>query len=171
MGAGKSSVGRRLASLLGVPSTTPTRRSSPPPDWIPEIFAAAGERGFRGGERCVVARLLAGQTAVIATGGGGLRDPDTRATIRPRATSVWLRAEVDVLWERVRERRGRPPLEVDDPRAVLADLHRRRAPIYAEADIVVDSHRDSRALDVAHATLKALSSSFPCGGPGRALGT
>lgn len=157
MGSGKSSVGERLASLLAVPFydsdaeiVAATGMS------IPEIFASVGEKGFRDRERRVIVRLLAGRPAVIATGGGGFLDPDTRAAIRSRAVSVWLRAELDVLWDRVRDRPGRPLLKVSDPRAALADLYRRRAPIYSEANLVVDSQRDSDPLGIARETLKAV---------------
>lgn len=162
MGSGKSSVGERLASLLGVSFhdsdaeiVTATGMS------IPEIFASIGEQGFRDTERRVIARLLAGRPAVIATGGGGFLDPDTRATIRSRAISVWLRADLDVLWERVRDRPGRPLLKVSDPRATLADLYRRRAPIYSKAAIVVDSPRDSDPWSIAQETLKAVQMHTP----------
>ncbi len=156
MGSGKSSVGRRLASLVGAPFfdsdaeiVTAAGMS------IPEIFASMGEQGFRDGERRVIARLLAGRPSVIATGGGFL-DPETRANIRSRAISVWLRADLDVLWDRVRDRPGRPLLKVADPRAALADLHRRRTPIYSEADVVVDSRRNSDPAQIAREALTAI---------------
>jgi shikimate kinase len=78
---------------------------------------------------------------VLATGGGAFIELRTRAEIKARATSVWLRADLDLLWDRVRDRPGRPLLQAPDPRAVLADLDRRRAPLYAEADVIVDSRR------------------------------
>jgi shikimate kinase len=109
---------------------------------IREIFAFIWEQGFWDRERRVVARLLAGRPAAIAAGGGGFLNMDARAAIRSRAVSVWLRAELNVFWDRVRDRPGRPLLKVSGPPATLVDLHRRRAPIYSEADVVVDSRPD-----------------------------
>ena len=157
MGSGKSSVGKRLASLLGAPFYDSDAEIVAAAGMsIPEIFASVGERGFRDGERRVIARLLAGRPAVIATGGGGFLDPDTRANIRSRAISVWLRADLEVLWERVRNRPGRPLLKVNDPHAALAELHRRRTPIYSEADIIVDSRRNSDPAQTAREALKSI---------------
>jgi shikimate kinase len=142
MGAGKTSVGKRIATLLAVPFTdSDTRIVEAAGMSIPEIFASLGEAAFRDGERRVIARLLGERPGVLATGGGAFIEPRTRAEIRGRATSVWLRADLDLLWDRVRDRPGRPLLQTVDPRATLADLDRRRAPIYAEADITVDSRR------------------------------
>jgi shikimate kinase len=142
MGAGKTSVGKRLAALLGVGFTDSDAEIVAAAGMsIPEIFATLGEPAFRDGERRVIARLLAERPGVLATGGGAFIEPRTRAEIKARATSVWIRAELDLLWDRVRDRPGRPLLQAADPRGVLADLDRRRAPIYAEADVIVDSRR------------------------------
>jgi shikimate kinase len=142
MGAGKTSVGKRLAALLGVSFTdSDTRIVEAAGMSIPEIFASLGEAAFRDGERRVIARLLGERPGVLATGGGAFVEPRTRAEIKARAASVWLRAELDLLWDRVRDRPGRPLLQTADPRATLAELDRRRSPIYAEADITVDSRR------------------------------
>ena len=142
MGAGKTSVGKRLATLLAAPFTdSDTSIVEAAGMSIPEIFASLGEVAFRDGERRVIARLLGELPGVLATGGGAFIEPRTRAEIKARATSVWLRAEVDLLWDRVRDRPGRPLLQTPDPRATLAELERRRAPFYAEADIIVDSRR------------------------------
>jgi shikimate kinase len=142
MGAGKTSVGKRIATLLAVPFTDSDARIVEAAGMsIPEIFASLGEAAFRDGERRVIARLLGERPGVLATGGGAFIEPRTRAEISGRATSVWLRADLDLLWDRVRDRPGRPLLQTADPRATLADLDRRRAPIYAEADVIVDSRR------------------------------
>lgn len=142
MGAGKTSVGKRLASMLGVPFADSDHEVEAAAGMvIADIFAALGEPAFRDGERRVIARLLAGPPGVLATGGGAFIDPRTRAEIAARATSVWLRADLDLLWHRVRDRPGRPLLQTTDPRAALADLERRRAPIYAGADVTVESRR------------------------------
>ncbi len=141
MGAGKTSVGRRLARVL---ADAPFRDSDHEIEAaagmsIPEIFARFGESAFRDGERRVIERLIAEGPAVIATGGGAFIEPDTRAVIMAGATSVWLRADVDTLWDRVRGRPGRPLLDRPDPRGALIEIDTRRRPVYALADVVVDS--------------------------------
>jgi shikimate kinase len=142
MGAGKTSVGKRLAALLGVPFTdSDTSIVEAAGMSIPEIFASLGEAAFRDGERRVISRLLGEAPQVLATGGGAFIEPRTRAEIKARGTSVWLRANLDLLWDRVRDRPGRPLLQTPNPRATLAELEQRRAPFYAEADVIVDSRR------------------------------
>ena len=122
---------------------------------------ALGEPAFRDGERRVIARLLAERPGVLATGGGAFIEPRTRAEIKARATSVWLRADLDLLWDRVRDRPGRPLLQAADPRGVLADLERRRSPIYAEADVIVDSRRGASHEAMARAILAAVAGARP----------
>lgn len=142
MGAGKTSVGKRLAGLLRVPFVDSDSEIEAAAGMsIPEIFARLGEPAFRDGERRVITRLLAEAPRVIATGGGAFVQPDTRAVIAERGTSIWLKAGLDVLWERVRDRPGRPLLATADPRATLAALLEARAPVYALADVTVDSRR------------------------------
>jgi shikimate kinase len=139
MGAGKSTIGRRLAERLGLPfvdADTEIERAAGCS--IPDIFATYGEDGFRDGERRVIARLLDGPPHVLATGGGAFNDQRTRARIKRDCVSVWLRVAVDVLHRRVARRGNRPLLAGDDSQAVLERLSAERAPIYAEADIVVD---------------------------------
>ena len=132
MGAGKTSVGKRLALLLGVPFVDSDHEIAEAAGMsIPEIFASLGEPAFRDGERRVIARLLADRPKVLATGGGAFVEPRTRGEILENAVSVWIRADLELLWDRVRDRPGRPLLQAPDPRAVLADLDRRRSPIYA----------------------------------------
>jgi len=159
MGAGKTSVGKRLAALLHVPFVdSDTEVATAAGMSIPEIFASLGEPAFRDGERRVIARLLgAGRPIVLATGGGAFIEPRTRAEIAGLATSVWLRADVDLLWDRVRDRPGRPLLQTADPRAALADLDRRRAPIYAEASVIVDSRRGATHEAMAREILGAVA--------------
>jgi shikimate kinase len=140
MGAGKSSVGRRLAARLGIPFVdSDTEIEASAGCTISEIFARHGEAAFRDGERRVIARLLEMPAQVMATGGGAFMDPATRQAIGRHAVSVWLRAELDVLVRRCSRRGGRPLLDQGDPGAVLAKLIEARYPVYAEADIVVDS--------------------------------
>jgi len=140
MGAGKTKIGRRLASRLNLPFfDSDDEIESAAGETIEEIFANRGEAVFRDGERRVIARLLQGPVHVLATGGGAFMDPATRRIITARGVSVWLRAGLDVLFARVSRRTNRPLLKTPDPRGVLAELIDRRYPIYAEADVTVDS--------------------------------
>jgi shikimate kinase len=140
MGAGKSSVGRRLASRLGVTfkdADSEIERAAGCA--VSEIFERYGEHAFRDGERKVIARLLSETPHVMATGGGAFIDPTTRARLKESAITVWIRAPVDVLMSRVKRRDNRPLLRTADPRGTLEHLLNERAPIYAEADITVES--------------------------------
>jgi shikimate kinase len=140
MGAGKTTVGRRLAKALDLPFRDADEEiAAAAGQSIPEIFAAHGETDFRRGERQVIARLLAGPVHVLATGGGAFMDPATRALMKERAITVWLKAPLDVLMKRVSRRDDRPLLQQEDPRAVMQRLMDVRYPIYAEADITVET--------------------------------
>jgi shikimate kinase len=140
MGAGKTSVGRRLASTLGMPFRDADAEIETAAGCsITEIFERFGEPAFRAGERKVIARLLSEPPHILATGGGAFVDPETRERIRESAISVWLKANVDLLLERVRRKDNRPLLRNTDSRAALVRLMREREPVYAQADIVVES--------------------------------
>ena len=140
MGAGKSSVGRRLAARLALPFTDADAEIEAAAGMtVSEIFARHGEPAFRDGERRVIVRLLGDPVHVLATGGGAFMEPRTRAVIRERAVSIWLRAEHDELVRRVSRRSDRPLLKGADPRVVLERLMAERYPIYAEADLTVAS--------------------------------
>ncbi len=140
MGAGKSCIGRRLATRLELPFVDADREIEEAAGCsIPEIFQRHGEQAFRDGERRVILRLLEGTVCVLATGGGAFMDPRTRAAIGERGISIWLRADLDLLARRVSRRNDRPLLQVDDPRRKLEELMAVRHPVYAEADIIVDS--------------------------------
>jgi shikimate kinase len=140
MGAGKSSIGRRLGQALGLPFVdADSEIESAAGATIEEIFAREGEAAFRNGERRVIARLLDGPAQVLATGGGAFMDPITRGLIRERAISIWLRADLETLLVRVGRRSNRPLLKAGDPRAVLTRLIEERYPVYAEANITVDT--------------------------------
>ncbi|HEY3911549.1 MAG TPA: shikimate kinase [Stellaceae bacterium] len=140
MGAGKTRIGRRLAARLGLPFFDSDQEiEAAAGETIEEIFANRGEQAFRAGERRVIARLLAEPVHVLATGGGAFMDRATRAAIARRGLSVWLRADLDVLVQRVSRRVDRPLLKVGDPRAILAELMEQRYPVYGEADLTIDS--------------------------------
>lgn len=140
MGAGKSSIGKRLAARLGLAFRDADQEiEAAAGATIPEIFARHGEADFREGERKVIARLLQEPVHVLATGGGAFIDARTRAVVRERGISIWLKADLDELVRRTSRRSSRPLLNQGDPRQVLADLMERRHPIYAEADMTVFS--------------------------------
>jgi shikimate kinase/3-dehydroquinate synthase len=140
MGCGKSSVGRRLATVLDLPfldADEEIERAAG--QTIPEIFEAHGEAHFREGERKVIARLLQAGPQVLATGGGAFMAAETRERIRERGLSIWLRAEIGILMRRVARRDNRPLLKTADPEARMRMLMAERHPIYAEADVIIDS--------------------------------
>ena len=134
MGAGKSSIGRRLAARLGIPFIdADTEIESAAGMTIAEIFEKHGEPYFRAGEARVIARLLDNGPQVLATGGGSVMDPQTRALIGEKSISIWLKADIDVLLKRTKRRNDRPLAEK------IKDLLPAREPLYAQADIVVQS--------------------------------
>lgn len=140
MGCGKSSIGRRLGQRLDLPFVDADDEiEKAASKTISEIFADHGEQHFRDGERRVIARLLGSGPQVLATGGGAYMDPVTRENIRVSGISVWLKAELPILLRRVMKRDNRPLLKQDDPEAVLRRLMDVRYPVYAGADIVVQS--------------------------------
>jgi shikimate kinase len=140
MGAGKSSVGRRLAARLDVPfHDADSELEAAAGCSISEIFDRFGEAAFRSGERKVIARLLREPPHVLATGGGAFVEETIRAQIRANAISVWLRAPVDLLVARVARRDTRPLLRGGDPREIIEQMLRVREPIYREADLSVNS--------------------------------
>ncbi len=145
MGAGKSSIGRRLANRLGLPFTDADIEIEQAANAsINEIFETHGEAFFRDGERRVIQRLLDGAPKVLATGGGAFIHPDTRAAIKSSAISIWLKADRDLIFARVKRRSNRPLLKTPDPEAVIDRLLVERNPVYAESDIHIQSR------DVAH---------------------
>lgn len=140
MGAGKSTVGRRLARRLALPFVDSDEEIERAADHeIKEIFDRFGEASFRDGERRVLRRLIAGERKVIATGGGAFMDSETRALILDRCIAIWLEAELETLAERVARRGHRPLLAGKDPLPFLRDLAEARNPVYAEAHLRVRS--------------------------------
>ncbi len=140
MGAGKSSVGRRLAEKLGLPFVDADHEiEAAAGKSITEIFADHGEAYFREGERRVIARLLDSGAQVLATGGGAFINEETRERIRQSGVSVWLKADLPLLMKRVMKRSDRPLLKSEDPEAVMQQLMEQRYPVYATADVTVES--------------------------------
>ncbi|WP_246718706.1 shikimate kinase [Microvirga terrestris] len=141
MGAGKSTVGRRLAQSLKLPFRDADHEIEAAAGMtIPEIFAIHGEEHFRDGERRVIARLLQEGPIVLATGGGAFMNEETRGRIAEQGISIWLKADLDVLMRRVRKRATRPLLQNPDPEGTMRRLMDLRYPVYATADITIDSH-------------------------------
>ncbi|MEQ9245253.1 MAG: shikimate kinase [Nitratireductor sp.] len=140
MGAGKTAVGKRLASRLGMRFVDADQEIEAAAGCsIADIFALHGEQAFRDGERRVIARLLEDAPHVLATGGGAWMDSETRENVAKRALSVWLRADIDVLIRRTSRRTHRPLLRGRDHGEVLRKLQAERYPVYAQADIIVDT--------------------------------
>lgn len=156
MGAGKSTVGRRLARRLGLPFVDSDAAIEDAAGCsAAEIFEKYGEADFRDGERRLVARLIDGEVRVIATGGGAYVDPRTRQLLNERAITVWLDAPVEVLADRTSRRDTRPLLRTDDPKETLERLAKERQPSYAEAHIHVKSGRGAHN-EVVESILEAL---------------
>ncbi len=157
MGAGKSAIGRLTAQTLGIPfvdSDHEIERVSRMT--IAELFAQYGEPEFRALETRVIRRLLTSGARVVSTGGGAYINEATRRQIRKNGLSVWLNADLDVLWERVNKRDTRPLLKTEDPKGTLARLMEARYPIYAEADVSVIS-RDVKKERMVEEVLEAVA--------------
>jgi shikimate kinase len=156
MGVGKSSVGRRLANALSLPfRDADTEVEAAAGRSIAEIFADLGEPAFRDGERRVIQRLLEGPPHVLATGGGAFMSAETRALIKEKAISVWLKADLEVLARRVGRKDSRPLISGKDPMEVLKSQAEARYPAYAEADITVETGDTAHHIAVAQ-VIKAL---------------
>jgi shikimate kinase len=173
MGAGKTSVGKRLAAALNLPFRDADEEIEKAAGRsISDIFGDYGEDYFRDGERRVIARLLEEAPHVLATGGGAFMNAETRALIKAKAVSVWLKADLDTLARRVGRKDTRPLLKGREPREVLHELAAVRYPVYAEADITIESgdapHHST--VDAVIKALKARAEAAPaptaCGGGG-----
>lgn len=165
MGAGKSRIGRELALRLDLPFIdADTEIIKAAGCSISDIFELYGEEAFRDVENRVISRLLEGKVQIIATGGGAFINSGIRKAIADHGISLWLRAELDILVERTGRRGGRPLLEGGDARAILKGLMDERYPVYAEADIVVES-KDVPINDTVEETAAALSAFLDKGKP------
>jgi len=157
MGAGKTAIGRKVAAALELPFVdsdheieTVSRMT------VPELFTRYGEAEFRALEQRVILRLLAEGPHVLATGGGAYMNAETRMAIRQHGVSIWLRADLDTLMGRVAKRQNRPLLQTADPRGTMKRLMDERYPVYAEADVCVDT-RDDRRETIAAEVVAALA--------------
>lgn len=156
MGAGKTAVGRRLAARLGLPFIDADEEIEKAAGCsIEDIFALHGEAEFRSGERRVIKRLLDGSVCILATGGGAFMDAEIRDAVRANAISIWLTADLETLWNRVRRRGDRPMLHTENPKETLRILIEQRYPVYASADITVESD-EGPAEDTVDRVLDAL---------------
>lgn len=157
MGAGKTAVGTALARALGVPlldSDDEIARAAQMN--VVDIFARDGEEFFRARESEVLLRLLSGNPCVLSTGGGAFLAPQNRAAISECGVSVWLKADLELLWQRVRHKATRPLLRTPDPKGTLSALLAARAPVYALADVVVDAQADFSIEEMAGRVIEAL---------------
>jgi shikimate kinase len=171
MGAGKSTIGRRLAARLRLPflDADIEIEAAHAGMTIPEIFATHGEPYFRDGEARVIARLLDNGPAVIATGGGAFMREETRNRIRDKAVSIWLKADADVIMKRVKRRADRPLLQTEDPAATVSRLLEAREPVYQSADLTIWS-RDVPHDRIVDECIDALRARL-CGGTAAAQPT
>ena len=162
MGAGKTAVGRALASRLNVPFLDSDAAIEAAANMtVPEIFARDGEPFFRTKETQVIARLLDEERGILSTGGGAFLSEINRRNIADRGVAVWLDADLDLLWQRVRHKDTRPLLRTANPRATLADIYAERVPLYALADVTVKSRPDYAIEDMVDRVLETLVEERP----------
>ncbi|WP_170557694.1 shikimate kinase [Ruegeria atlantica] len=157
MGAGKTAVGRALAARLGVPFLdSDAEIESAANMTIPEIFERDGEPFFRAKESQVIGRLLDEEKGILSTGGGAFLSDQNRQMITERGVSVWLRADLKVLWNRVKHKDTRPLLRTSDPYATLRDLYEARVPVYAQAGLTVESDGEISIENMVSRVVEAL---------------
>lgn len=158
MGAGKTAVGRALAARLAVPFLDSDAEIETAANLtIPEIFVRDGEPFFRRKESQVISRLLDEERGILSTGGGAFLAAENRDLISQRGVSVWLKADLDVLWNRVKHKSTRPLLRTDNPRATLGMLYQARVPLYAKADLTVSSDGEASIEQMVDRVLIALA--------------
>lgn len=158
MGAGKTAVGQALAGRLDVPFIDSDREIEAAAQMsVAEIFERDGEAFFRDREAEVIARLLGEGPSVLSTGGGAFLQARNRAAIHARGVSVWLDADLELLWQRVRHKDTRPLLRTPDPRATLSRLYEERVPLYAEADLAVTARPEYSIAEMTERVIAALA--------------
>jgi len=157
MGAGKTAVGKALAAHLSVPFLDSDDEIIKAADMsIAEVFSRDGEAFFRARETEVITRLMSEEIGILSTGGGAFLAEQNREIISATGVSVWLRADLDLLWSRVKRRNTRPLLRTDNPRQTLQELCEMREPLYAKADLVVDCKPEFSIENMAKAVIKVL---------------
>lgn len=157
MGAGKTAVGKALAQMLGAPFLDSDEEIVKAANMsIAEIFSRDGERFFRARETEVIGRLMEEERCVLSVGGGAFLSEENRDVIDARGAAVWLRADLDLLWNRVRHKTTRPLLRTSNPRATLGELYRARVPEYSKAPLIVDADASYSVEEMAHRVLQAL---------------
>ena len=162
MGAGKTAVGRNLAQRLGVPFLdSDAEIEAAASRTVPEIFARDGEPFFRAKESQVISRLLDAERGVLSTGGGAFLAQENRDNISDRGVSVWLDADLDLLWQRVRHKDTRPLLRTSNPRGTLAEIYASRVPLYALADVTVKSLPDLAIDEMVNRVIATLITERP----------
>ena len=157
MGSGKSAIGKIVSSVLDIPfrdADVEIERAAKLS--IPEIFERHGEEFFRDKENQVIKRLLNEKCCILATGGGAFMNEKIRASIKEQGVSVWLNADLETLWNRVKHKRSRPLLRTNNPRETLANIHTDRFKTYSLADIIIDSHDKSSLEEMAKLVIKSL---------------
>ena len=157
MGSGKSAIGKTVSSILDVPfSDADVEIARAAKLSIPEIFDRHGEKFFREKEGQVIKRLLEEKRCVLATGGGAFMNTKIRESIREHGVSVWLNADLETLWKRVKHKKTRPLLQTDNPKETLTNIYTDRIKIYSLADIIVESHDKSSLDEMANLVIKSL---------------
>ena len=157
MGSGKSAIGKVVSSILDVPfrdADVEIERAAKLS--IPEVFERHGEEFFRDKEDRVIKRLLNEKRCILATGGGAFINENIRTSIKEHSVSIWLNADVDTLWKRVKHKRSRPLLRTDNPRETLVNIYTDRFKTYSLADIIIDSNEKSSLEEMANLVIKSL---------------
>ena len=157
MGSGKSAIGKMVSSILDVPfkdADVEIERAAK--QSIPEIFERHGENFFRDKEDQVIKRLLNEKCCILATGGGAFMNKKIRTSIKEQGVSIWLDADLETLWKRVKHKKSRPLLRTNNPRETLANIYTDRIKTYSLADIVIESHDKSSLEEMAKIVIKSL---------------
>ena len=157
MGSGKSAIGKAISSILNVPfSDADTEIEQAAKLSIPEIFERHGEKFFRDKEDQVIKRLLQEKPCILATGGGAFMNKKIRTSIKEYGVSVWLNADLEILWNRVKHKKSRPLLRTDNPKETLTKIYIDRLDTYSLADVIINSHSKSSLEEMANLVIKSL---------------